>query len=164
MCEAQIDRERQDVHAERCTRLQALGHSCRLTWSQHGQCPAYRSTQVTTGRTGGRSTLSYRSCSPDRHRSAQFRQCTQLSALATTVASGLRASSRRTLPGPSYPGAGRCASFLRLILSLRRRQARIVGVFGGSASFASNSAMRRSASSSRCHSARINVSFSAWLS
>jgi hypothetical protein len=40
----------------------------------------------------------------------------------------------------------------------------LFGVFGGSASFASNSAMRRSASSSRCHSTRINVSFSAWLS
>jgi hypothetical protein len=33
----------------------------------------------------------------------------------------------------------------------------LFGVFGGSASFASSSAMRRSASSSRCHSARINV-------
>ena len=37
------------------------------------------------------------------------------------------------------------------------------GVFPGSASFASRSAIRRSAASSRCHSARIRASFSAWL-
>ena len=134
---------------------------------QHGQCPAYRSTRVTTARIGGRSILSYRLCSDWSPSVKADWQCAQHSGLATTSSSGSLASSRPPPSRPRLPCRGPPP------LGLSRRLAfwpfdggrlELVGVFGGSLSFASSSAMRRSAAASRSNSALISASFSAWLS
>ena len=84
-----------------------------------------------------------------------------------TVSSGSQASGRPPPFRPRLPWRGP----LRFAFSawfgfcpFDGGRLELSGVFGGSASLASNSAMRRSAASSRCHSARISASFSAWLS
>ncbi len=167
MCEAQIDRQRQDVQVNGVPDSKPLGTGARLTWSQHGQCPAYRSTRVTTGRIGGRSTLSYRSSSTRSASISAVRQCHSSAPWPRLSHRGCGPAAGRHPSGPSYPSAGRGRFVFSAWLGFSPfdgDRLELFGVFGGSASFASNSAMRRSGSSSRCHSARINVSFSARLS
>ena len=125
MCEAQIDRERQDVHAERCTRLQARapvpGSPGRSTDNARHIAPP----ECTTGRTGGRSTLSVQIV---QHligigqRSSAMHTAQRLGHDCRIGVAGQRPAA--TLPAQATLARAVALPFLRLIglLSLRRRQ------------------------------------------
>ena len=149
-------------HAERCTRLQALGHRCQAHLVAARTMPGI-------------------SLHPSDHR-PNWRQINFVVQIVQhLIGIGQRSSAMHTAqrlghdcrigvagqrPATALPAQATLAVFsARLGCSpFDGGRLELFGVFGGSASFASSSAMRRSASSSRCHSARINLSFSAWLS
>src|SRR4249920_1027973 len=142
------------------------GTGARVTPPQHGQCPAYRSTRVTTGRTTGTSILSYRPCSTWSASVSADRQCAQDAAFAVTVSSGSQTSGRPPPLRPRLPWRGP----IRFAFSdwfafcpFDGGRLELSGVFGGSPSFASSSATRAISAWTCVQSARINASFSAWL-